>query len=141
MSIIINYDHAYQWRIYNGACDPLTFSLLIVILSKHVAYFSCSCYTYRIMQIARGGKDSRFHELLVIRTGKLLRLYSNSKHVIIKKKKFAGNLRDRRLIHENSESFPLRTICIIRYMNNLKVVAMLCSHEFIFRAGHLLLAV
>ena len=41
------------------------------------------------MQIVRGGNDSRFHDLLVIR-GKLLRLYSNSKHLIIKKKKFAG---------------------------------------------------
>ena len=44
---------------------------------------------YCIMQIVRGGKVSRLHDLLVIR-GKLSRLYSNSKHLIIKQKKFAG---------------------------------------------------
>ena len=41
------------------------------------------------MQIVRGGKVSRLHYLLVIR-GKLSRLYSNSKYLIIKRKKFAG---------------------------------------------------
>ena len=56
----------------SGACAPLTFSLLNVILNKHVAYLSCSCYTH---------------------------------------------------------------------MNNLEVVVTLCSHESIFHAGHLLLAV
>ena len=43
------------------------------------------------MQIIRGGKVSRLHGLLLF-AGKLLRLYSNSKHLIIKKKIFAGKL-------------------------------------------------
>ena len=63
------------------------------------------------MQIVCGGKVSRLHDLLVNRecklfavekfrgcmiflliAGKLSRLHSNSKHLIIKKKKFAGKL-------------------------------------------------
>ena len=28
------------------ACVPLTFSLLNVILNKHIFYFSCSCHTH-----------------------------------------------------------------------------------------------
>ena len=43
------------------------------------------------MKIVRGGKVLRLHDLLLF-VGKLLRLYSNSKHLIIKKKKFAGKL-------------------------------------------------
>ena len=30
----------------SGACAPLTFSLLNVILNKRIAYLSCSCYKY-----------------------------------------------------------------------------------------------
>ena len=30
----------------SGACAPLTFSLLNVILNKRVAYLYCSCYTH-----------------------------------------------------------------------------------------------
>ena len=37
---------AEQRHIYSGACTSLTFSLLNVILNKHVTYLSCSCYTH-----------------------------------------------------------------------------------------------
>ena len=41
--------------------------------------------SYRIMQIVRGGKLSRLHDLLLF-AGKLAQLYSNSKHLIIERK-------------------------------------------------------
>ena len=40
------------------------------------------------MQIARGGKVSQLHDLLLF-AGKLSQLYSNSKQLIIERKKFA----------------------------------------------------
>ena len=56
----------------SGTCAPLTFSLLNLIVNKHIAYLTCSCYTH---------------------------------------------------------------------MNNLELVATLCSHKSIFHAARLLLAV
>ena len=41
------------------------------------------------MQIVRGGKVSQLHDLMLF-VGKLSRLYSNLKHLIIKRKRFAG---------------------------------------------------
>ena len=43
---------------------------------------------YRIMQIVHSGKVSQLHDLVI--RGKLSRLYSNSKHLIIRQKKIAG---------------------------------------------------
>ena len=66
------------------------------------------------MQIVRGGKDSRFHDLLVIR-GKTFAIVQQFETPYNKKDKNSlENLRDWRLIRENRESFPPRTICIIR---------------------------
>ena len=62
------------------------------------------------MQIVRGGKVLLLHDLLVIR-GKPFAIVQQFK-TPYNKKKIAGNLRDWRLIHENHESFPPRTICI-----------------------------
>ena len=55
---------------------------------KNEKGYTQSITTYRIMQIIHGGKVSWLHDLYVIR-GKLSRLYSNSKHLIIRQK-FAG---------------------------------------------------
>ena len=66
------------------------------------------------MQIVGGGKDSRFHDLLVIRR-KTFAIVQQFKTPYNKKEKsLLENLRDWRLIRENHESFPPRTICIIR---------------------------
>ena len=51
--------------------------------------------------------------IFLLFAGKLSRLYSNSKYLI---KNSLENLRDWRLIRESRESFPPRTICIIRYL-------------------------
>ena len=45
--------------------------------------------TYRIMQIVGGGKV-RGYMIFLLFVGKLLRLYTNLEHLIIRKKKFAG---------------------------------------------------
>ena len=68
------------------------------------------------MQIVRGGKDSRFHDLLVIR-GKTFAIVQQFETPYNKKEKNSlENLRNWRLIRENRKSFPPRTICIIRYL-------------------------
>ena len=66
------------------------------------------------MQIVRGGKVSRLHDLLVIR-GKTFAIVQQFK-TPYNKKNSLENLHDWRLIRENRESFPLRTICIIQYI-------------------------
>ena len=68
--------------------------------------------TYRVMQIVCGGKDSWLHDFLVIR-GKTFAIVQQFEAPYNRKEK--NSLRDWRLIHENHESFPPRTICIIRY--------------------------
>ena len=66
------------------------------------------------MQIVRGGKVSRLADLSVIR-GKTFAIVQQFETPYNKKDKNSlENLRDWRLIHENSESFPMQTICIIR---------------------------
>ena len=68
------------------------------------------------MQIVRGGKVSWLHDLLVIH-GKIFAIVQQFETPYNKKEKnLLENLRDWRLIHENHESFPPRTICIIRYL-------------------------
>ena len=68
------------------------------------------------MQIVRGGKVSRLHDLIVFR-GKTFAIVQQFETPCNRKAKNSlENLRDWRLIHENRESFPPRTICIIRYM-------------------------
>ena len=68
---------------------------------------------YRIMQIVRGGKVSRLHDLFVIRvkTFAILQQFETpyNKKENIRWKTFV----DWRLIRENRESFPPQTICII----------------------------
>ena len=66
------------------------------------------------MQIVRGGKVSRLHDLVI--RGKTFAIVQLFEIPCNKKEKFTGNLRDWRLIRENRESFPPRTICIIRYV-------------------------
>ena len=69
---------------------------------------------YRIMQIVRGGKVLQLHDLLII-CGKTFAILQQFETPYNKTEKNSlKNLRDWRLIRENRESFPLRTICIIR---------------------------
>ena len=66
------------------------------------------------MQIVRGGNVSRLADLSVI-CGKTFMIVQQFETPYNKKDKNSlENLRDWRLICENRESFPLRTICIIR---------------------------
>ena len=68
------------------------------------------------MHIVRGGKVSRLHDLFVIH-GKTFAIVQQFKTPYNKKEKnLLESLCDWRLIHENHESFPLRTICIIWYI-------------------------
>ena len=69
---------------------------------------------YCIMQIVRGGKVSRLHNLLVIR-GKTFTIVQQFETPYNKKEKFVENLRNWRLIRKNRKSFPPRTIYIIQY--------------------------
>ena len=58
------------------------------------------------MQIVRGGKVSRLHDLLVIR-GKTFAIVQQFETPYNRKaKKLLENLRDWRIIRENRESFP-----------------------------------
>ena len=67
------------------------------------------------MQIVRGGKVSWLSDLSVI-CGKTFAIVQQFETPYNKKDKNSlENLRDWRLIRENRESFPPRTICIIRY--------------------------
>ena len=67
------------------------------------------------MQIVRGGKVSRLHDFLVIR-GKTFTISQQFETPYNKKEKYSlENLCDWRLIRKNRESFPPRTICVIRY--------------------------
>ena len=67
------------------------------------------------MQIIRGGKVSRLHDLLVIR-GKTSAIVQQFETPYNKTEQNSlENLRDWRLIHENRKSFLPRTICIIQY--------------------------
>ena len=67
------------------------------------------------MQIVRGGKVSRLHDLLVIR-GKTFAIVQQFETPYNRKAKNSlENLCDWRLIRENRKSFPPRTICIIQY--------------------------
>ena len=68
------------------------------------------------MQIVRGGKVSRLHDLLVIR-GKTFAIVQQFE-TPYNKKNSLENLRDWRLIRENRKSFPPRRICIIRYLHD-----------------------
>ena len=70
------------------------------------------------MQIVRGGKLSRLADLSVI-GGKTFAIVQQFETPYNKKDKNSlENLRDWRLIRENRESFPPRTICIIRYIHH-----------------------
>ena len=73
------------------------------------------------MQIVHGGKDSWFHDLLVIH-GKTFAIVQQFETPYNKKKNSLENLRDWRLIHENRKSFPPQMICIIQYMD-LKAIS------------------
>ena len=74
------------------------------------------------MQIVRGGKVSWLHDLLVIR-GKTFAIVQQLETPCNKKEKNSlENLRDWRLIGENRQSFPPRTICIIRYVAVVTIV-------------------
>ena len=67
------------------------------------------------MQIVRGGKVSRLADLSVIR-GKTFAIVQQFETPYNKKDNNSlEKLRDWRLILENRESFPPRTICIIRH--------------------------
>ena len=67
------------------------------------------------MQIVHGGKLSPLADLSVI-YGKTFAIVQQFETPYNKKDNNSlENLRDWRLIRENCESFPLRTICIIRY--------------------------
>ena len=71
------------------------------------------------MKIVRGRKVSRWAELCVIRV-KTFVIVQQFKTLYNKKDKNSlENLRDWMLIRENHESFPPRTICIIRYSDTL----------------------
>ena len=84
---------------------------------------------YRIMQIVRGGKASRLHDLLVIR-GKTFAIVQQFETPYNRKaKNLLENLRDRRLIRENRKSFPPRMICIIRYITIYTYVGFLMCYE------------
>ena len=68
------------------------------------------------MQIVRGRKVLRLHDLLAIR-GKTFAIVQQFETSYNKKEKnLLENFRDWRLIHENCESFPPQMICIIRYL-------------------------
>ena len=68
------------------------------------------------MQIVRGGKVPRLHDLSVIH-GKTFATVQQFETPYNKKDKNSlENLRDWRLIRENRKSFPPRMICIIRYI-------------------------
>ena len=71
------------------------------------------------MQIVRGGKDSRLHDLLVIH-GKTFVIVQQFETPYNKKEKFAGKPSRLEAIRENCKSFPPRTICIIQYTNLFK---------------------
>ena len=71
---------------------------------------------YHIMQIVRGGKVSRLADLSVIRVKTFAIVQQFETPYNKKDKNLLENLRDWRLIRENHESFPPRTICIIRYI-------------------------
>ena len=68
------------------------------------------------MQIVRGGKVSRLAELCVIRMKTFAIVQQFETPYNKKDKNSLENLRNWRLIRENRESFPPRTICIIRYL-------------------------
>ena len=71
------------------------------------------------MQIVHGGKVSQLADLSVIR-GKTFAIVQQFETPYNKKDKNSlENLRDWRLIHENRESFPPRTICIIQHIHVL----------------------
>ena len=83
-------------------------------ITPYVMHTNHHVATYRIMQIVRGGKVLQLHDLFVIR-GKTFAIVQQLETPYNKKDKNSlKNLRDWRLIRENRESFPLRTICIIR---------------------------
>ena len=67
------------------------------------------------MQIVRGGKVSRLADLSVIRRKTFAIVQQFETPYNKEDKNSLENLRDLRLIRKNRESFPLRTICIIRY--------------------------
>ena len=91
--------------------------ILYNVVYLHKLYFKIE---YRIMQIIRGGKVSWLADLSVIR-GKTFAIVQQFETPYNKKDKNSlENLRDWRLIRENRESFPPRTICIIRYGNIMR---------------------
>ena len=82
---------------------------------------------YCIMQIVRGGKVLRLHDLLVIH-GKTFAIVQQFETPCNRKaKNLLENFRDWKLICENRESFPPRTICLIRYLTLYSTnIFMLC---------------
>ena len=72
------------------------------------------------MQIVRGGKVSRLAELCVIRVKTFAIVQQFETPYNKKDKNLLENLRNWRLIRENLESFPPRTICIIRYVTGFE---------------------
>ena len=75
--------------------------ILISILNKYL-----DIPIYRIMQIVRGGKVSRLHNLLVIH-GKTFTIVQQFETPCNRKAKNSlENLRDWRLIRKNRKSFP-----------------------------------
>ena len=81
------------------------------------------------MQIVHGGKVSRLADLSVIR-GKTFVIVQQFETPYNKKDKDSlENLCDWRLIRKNHESFPLQTICIIRYLYNCNKI-LITTAEF-----------
>ena len=77
------------------------------------------------MQIVRGGKVLQLADLSVIR-GKTFAIIQQFETPYNKKDKNSLENRDWRLIRENRESFPPRTICIIRYITITSNSAVTC---------------
>ena len=79
------------------------------------------------MQIVRGGKVLRLHDILVIHR-KTLAIVQQFETSYNKKKNLLENLCNWRLIRENRESFPPQTICIIQYPRVLlHCIAIICQ--------------
>ena len=90
------------------------------------------------MQIIRGGKVSQLADLSVIR-GKTFAIVQQFETPYNKKDKNSlESLRNWRLIRENRESFPSRTICIIRYLFWQHTINKPCSHTLCIKRQKIL---
>ena len=112
---------AYYYFINAAIYGSISNDVIVTWSSLHQIQwqYRVEGWTYRIMQIVRSGKVLRLHDLLVIH-GKTFAIVQQFKTPYNKKEKNSlENLHDWRLIRENRESFPPRTICIIQYMSNM----------------------